>query len=71
MMGLLKNKGWSNSTGEESSTNTFTILPEISDSISLNNFIASITQTVVTRIIRSPTSTKMVCLEKVFCKKYQ
>jgi hypothetical protein len=44
MMDLLR-KGWSNS-GDISSTNIFTILPETSDSISLNNFMASITKNV-------------------------
>ena len=56
--GSTKNSGWSNSTGEESSTKILTILPETSDSISLNNFIASITQTVSPNLTIVPTSAK-------------
>ena len=55
--GSTKNRGWSNSTGEESSTNTLTILPDTSDSISLNNFIASIIHTVCPALTVLPTST--------------
>src|SRR6056297_1970330 len=56
--GSTKNKGWSNSTGEESSTNILTILPETSDSISLKSFIASITQRTSPWLMVLPTSTK-------------
>ena len=52
-------RGWSNSTGSASSTKTLTIFPETSDSISLNNFIASITQSVWPTETESPTSTKL------------
>lgn len=55
--GSTKNNGWSNSTGEESSTNILTILPETSDSISLKSFIASITQRTSPWFIVLPTST--------------
>ena len=51
------NKGWSNSTGLWSSTKILTILPEKSDSISLNNFIASITHKTSPFAILCPTST--------------
>ena len=47
-----------NSIGVESSTSTFTTLPDTSDSISLNNFIASIIQIVSPSLITSPTFTK-------------
>ncbi len=56
--GSTKNNGCPNSTGVPSSTNTFTILPETSASISLNNFIASTIQTTLFSVIISPTSTK-------------
>ena len=53
--GSTKNRGWSYSTGDISSTRTLTILPETSDSISLNNFIASIIQTTSPLLTESPT----------------
>ena len=56
--GSTKNNGWSNSTGDISSTRIFTIFPETSDSISLNNFMASITQSTSPFAIVLPTSVK-------------
>ena len=56
--GSTKNKGWSNSTGDISSTKIFTIFPETSDSISLKSFIASITQRTSPLAIVLPTSAK-------------
>jgi len=56
--GSTKNSGWSNSTGLESSTKILTIFPETSDSMSLNSFIASITQRTEPSEMESPTSTK-------------
>ena len=56
-MGSTKNKGWSYSTGLALSTSTFTIRPEISDSISLKSFIASMMQTTCPAFISSPTLT--------------
>ena len=41
-----------------SSASTLTIFPEISDSISLNNFIASMIQSLSPGLITEPTSTK-------------
>ena len=52
------NKGWSNSTGLWSSTKILRILPENSDSISLNSFMASITHKTSPFAILLPTSTK-------------
>jgi hypothetical protein len=43
--------------GVVSSTKTFTMLPDTSDSISLNNFIASIIHKVSPSLIVSPTFT--------------
>src|SRR6185437_1598421 len=40
-----RNKGWSYSTGDISSTRILTTVPSTSDSISLKSFMASITQT--------------------------
>ena len=57
--GSNKNKGWSNSTGEESSTKILTIFPENSDSISLKSFIASITHKTSPSEIKSPFSMKL------------
>ena len=51
------NRGWSNSTGLWSSTRIFTIFPDTSDSISLNNFIASMTQSTSPSAMFFPTST--------------
>src|SRR5690606_4179669 len=56
--GSTKNNGWSYSTGWASSTSTLTILPETSDSISLNSFMASMIQTTLPLPISSPTFTK-------------
>jgi hypothetical protein len=56
-MGSTKNNGWSYSTGEALSTNIFTIFPDTSDSISLNNFIAYMMQTTLPVPISSPTFT--------------
>ena len=56
--GSTKNKGWSYSTGEASSTKILTILPETSASIWLNNFIASMTQTTESFFTSLPTFTK-------------
>src|SRR5690606_39573380 len=46
------------STGDESSTSTFTTFPEISDSISLKSFMASIIHRTSPSLIIWPTSTK-------------
>src|SRR6202012_6038171 len=56
-IGSTKNNGWSYSTGDALSTKTFTIRPNISDSISLNNFIASMMQSTEPSFISSPTFT--------------
>src|ERR1700730_8214650 len=56
--GSTKNKGWSYSTGEASSTSTFIILPFTSLSISLKSFMASMIQTTLPRSISSPTLMK-------------
>ena len=50
--GSTKNNGWSYSIGVLSFTNTFTMVPDTSDSISLNSFIASMIHTVSPFLIR-------------------